>query len=140
MTSRSIIPAPLARLPWELLLLVILIGGFGMLARLGFRHGANFPLWLWVKLAVWVTAAAEPVIVRMANIQHLASPIRAQLRKPMGRRAAMRLTDSSSIRARMASAKPWSEMTRKGRPKKSRGSAGSGSVSPSPLCISATTR
>ena len=38
--------------------LLILIGGFGMLARLGFRHGANFPLWLWVKLAVWVTAAA----------------------------------------------------------------------------------
>jgi len=34
--------------------------------------------------AVWVTAAPEPVIVRMANIQHLASPIRAQLRKPIG--------------------------------------------------------
>jgi uncharacterized membrane protein len=38
--------------------LLILIGGFGMLARLGFRHGANFPGWLWVKLAVWVTIAA----------------------------------------------------------------------------------
>jgi salicylate biosynthesis isochorismate synthase/menaquinone-specific isochorismate synthase len=34
--------------------------------------------------SVWVTAAPEPVIVRMANIQHLASPIRAQLRKPIG--------------------------------------------------------
>ncbi|MEA2193283.1 MAG: menaquinone-specific isochorismate synthase, partial [Solirubrobacteraceae bacterium] len=34
--------------------------------------------------AVWVTAAPEPVIVKMANIQHLASPIRAQLRKPIG--------------------------------------------------------
>jgi salicylate biosynthesis isochorismate synthase/menaquinone-specific isochorismate synthase len=34
--------------------------------------------------AVWVTAAPEPVIARMANIQHLASPIRAQLRKPIG--------------------------------------------------------
>src|SRR5437868_14371452 len=32
--------------------------------------------------SVWVATAAEPVIVRMANIQHLASPIRAQLRKP----------------------------------------------------------
>lgn len=38
--------------------LLILVGGFGMLARLGFRHGANFPGWLWVKLAVWVTIAA----------------------------------------------------------------------------------
>ncbi len=33
--------------------------------------------------AVWVTAAAEPELVRMANIQHLATPIRAQLAAPM---------------------------------------------------------
>ena len=38
--------------------LLILVGGFGMLARLGFRHGANFPGWLWVKLAVWAALAA----------------------------------------------------------------------------------
>jgi salicylate biosynthesis isochorismate synthase/menaquinone-specific isochorismate synthase len=29
--------------------------------------------------AVWVTAAPEPILVRVANIQHLATPIRAQL-------------------------------------------------------------
>ncbi|MGO9751187.1 MAG: isochorismate synthase MenF [Solirubrobacteraceae bacterium] len=34
--------------------------------------------------AVWVTAALEPVVVRVANIQHLAAPIRAQLRGPVG--------------------------------------------------------
>jgi salicylate biosynthesis isochorismate synthase/menaquinone-specific isochorismate synthase len=34
--------------------------------------------------AVWVTAAPEPVVVRIANIQHLATPIRAQLAKPRG--------------------------------------------------------
>jgi salicylate biosynthesis isochorismate synthase len=33
--------------------------------------------------AVWVTAAAEPELVRIANIQHLATPIRAQLAAPM---------------------------------------------------------
>jgi salicylate biosynthesis isochorismate synthase/menaquinone-specific isochorismate synthase len=33
--------------------------------------------------AVWVTAAPEPVLVRVANIQHLATPIRAQLRSPI---------------------------------------------------------
>lgn len=37
--------------------LLILIGGFGMLARLGFQHGANFPGWLWVKLATWALIA-----------------------------------------------------------------------------------
>lgn len=39
-------------------LLLVLIGGFGMLARLGFQHGANFPGWLWVKFAVWLALGA----------------------------------------------------------------------------------
>jgi salicylate biosynthesis isochorismate synthase/menaquinone-specific isochorismate synthase len=33
--------------------------------------------------SVWVTAADEPVVARMANIQHLATPIRAQLARPV---------------------------------------------------------
>jgi isochorismate synthase len=33
--------------------------------------------------AVWVTAAREPELVRIANIQHLATPIRAQLAAPI---------------------------------------------------------
>jgi salicylate biosynthesis isochorismate synthase/menaquinone-specific isochorismate synthase len=33
--------------------------------------------------AVWVTSAPEPELVRIANIQHLATPIRAQLAAPM---------------------------------------------------------
>jgi salicylate biosynthesis isochorismate synthase/menaquinone-specific isochorismate synthase len=34
--------------------------------------------------SVWVTAAPEPALVRVANIQHLAAPIRAQLSSPIG--------------------------------------------------------
>jgi isochorismate synthase len=34
--------------------------------------------------SVWVTAAGEPMLVRVANIQHLARPIRAQLASPQG--------------------------------------------------------
>ncbi len=33
--------------------------------------------------SVWVTTAPEPVVVRVANIQHLATPIRAQLAAPV---------------------------------------------------------
>jgi len=33
--------------------------------------------------AVWVTSAPEPELVRIANIQHLATPIRAQLAAPL---------------------------------------------------------
>jgi salicylate biosynthesis isochorismate synthase/menaquinone-specific isochorismate synthase len=35
------------------------------------------------RASVWVTAAEDPVVVKMANIQHLATPIRAQLAEPI---------------------------------------------------------
>jgi salicylate biosynthesis isochorismate synthase/menaquinone-specific isochorismate synthase len=35
-------------------------------------------------LAVWVTAGEEPVVIKVANIQHLATPVRAQLASPRG--------------------------------------------------------
>ncbi len=34
--------------------------------------------------SVWVTVAPEPVVIRVANIQHLAAPIRAQLKEAVG--------------------------------------------------------
>ncbi len=34
--------------------------------------------------SVWVTAAPEPVVIKVANIQHLAAPIRAQLSEAVG--------------------------------------------------------
>jgi isochorismate synthase len=34
--------------------------------------------------AVWVTRPSEPSVVRIANIQHLATPLRAQLAEPVG--------------------------------------------------------
>lgn len=39
-------------------LFVILVGGFGLLARIGVMHGAGFPGWIWVKLGVWVLLGA----------------------------------------------------------------------------------
>jgi uncharacterized membrane protein SirB2 len=38
--------------------LLILVGGFGMLARMGFLHGGSFPGWLWAKIIVWVILSA----------------------------------------------------------------------------------
>lgn len=35
-------------------LLLVLVGGFGMLARIGFRHGASLPGWVLAKLVLWV--------------------------------------------------------------------------------------
>lgn len=41
--------------------LLILTGGFGMLARMGVMHGA-LPNWIYVKLGIWVTLAAAMVV------------------------------------------------------------------------------
>jgi hypothetical protein len=50
-----------ARWPGRLLALIqgsglflILLGGFGLLARLGVAHGGGWPAWVWVKFGVWV--------------------------------------------------------------------------------------
>jgi uncharacterized membrane protein SirB2 len=37
-------------------LVVILVAGFGLLARLGLTQG--FPLWVWPKLAIWLAMGA----------------------------------------------------------------------------------
>src|SRR5688572_31629681 len=34
---------------------LVLLGGFGMLARLGIVQGSTWPGWVWVKMGVWVT-------------------------------------------------------------------------------------
>jgi len=41
---------------------LILLGGFGMLARIGFPHGGNFPPWLLVKIAVWCLLAVAVLL------------------------------------------------------------------------------
>jgi hypothetical protein len=40
----------------------LLLGGFGMLARLGIVQGTSWPLWLWAKLTIWVLLAVAIVV------------------------------------------------------------------------------
>ncbi len=41
---------------------LILFAGFGMMARLGIT--GSWPLWIWIKLAIWVLLGALPVLLR----------------------------------------------------------------------------
>ncbi len=41
---------------------LVLLGGFGMLARIGFEHGAAFPGWLVVKIVIWIALAGSVVL------------------------------------------------------------------------------
>lgn len=45
-------------------LFIVLLGGFGLLARLGITHGMSWPAWVWAKLAIWALAAAAVMVPR----------------------------------------------------------------------------
>jgi hypothetical protein len=45
-------------------LFVILLGGFGMLARLGITQGLGLPGWIWAKLAIWTVFVGLIVVAR----------------------------------------------------------------------------
>lgn len=41
---------------------IVLLGGFGLLARLGIMHGMAWPGWVWAKLGIWILLGAAVVI------------------------------------------------------------------------------
>ena len=41
---------------------LVLLGGFGMLARIGFEHGSPFPGWLVVKIVIWLVLAGSVIV------------------------------------------------------------------------------
>lgn len=43
-------------------MLLILVAGFGMMARLQISH--SWPLWIWLKLVVWILLAGYPVLLK----------------------------------------------------------------------------
>jgi hypothetical protein len=44
--------------------IVILVAGFGLLARLGFSAFQSWPHWVWVKLAIWLILAVIVILIR----------------------------------------------------------------------------
>lgn len=47
-----------------LALFIVLLGGFGLLARLGVTHGMDWPAWVWAKLGIWALAAVAVMVPR----------------------------------------------------------------------------
>jgi hypothetical protein len=43
-------------------LFLVLLGGFGMMSRLGVSHTMLFPAWIWIKLGIWTVAGALVVV------------------------------------------------------------------------------
>lgn len=50
-----------------IMLLIILVGGMGLVAKVGISHGAGWPLWLKAKLGIWfIVGVAGHVIIKRA--------------------------------------------------------------------------
>ncbi len=48
-------------------LVLILVAGFGLMARKGIGHGGGWPGWLYGKLAIWLVFGASIAFVRRAG-------------------------------------------------------------------------
>ncbi len=46
-------------------LVLLLVAGFGLVARNGFTAG--WPLWVWLKIGLWLLLGAAPIVVRKAG-------------------------------------------------------------------------
>lgn len=56
------VPRRLATILHGVALFIVLLGGFGLLARLGIVQGDAWPGWVWAKLAIWLLAGAAVVV------------------------------------------------------------------------------
>ena len=81
--------------------LLILVGGFGMLARIGMKHGEGFPGWLWVKIVVWLFLTA---VVRLFLTAVVMLPYR---RTALARPAMLVLPLAAGLAVYMALYKPF---------------------------------
>ena len=56
--------------------LIVLVGGFGLMARLNVQHGAGWPGWLKVKMGLWLAVAFFVMVPkRLPAINRLAWPL-----------------------------------------------------------------
>ncbi len=64
--NKSEIGKKLAAMTHGISILIILVAGFGLLARLGLFGAGGWPAWVWVKLIVWLILALIIVLIKRA--------------------------------------------------------------------------
>jgi hypothetical protein len=48
-------------------LVIVLVAGFGALARLGIYGPSSWPLWIWLKLAIWLALGALVTVAKRSR-------------------------------------------------------------------------
>lgn len=54
--------------------LLVLVGGMGLLARIGVSHGQGFPTWVSIKIVIWLALAALFGIISKRGVQNKMMP------------------------------------------------------------------
>ncbi len=63
-STKTPVSRKLIALTHGIAVIVILVAGFGLLARLGFSAFQSWPLWVWVKITVWIILAVIVILIR----------------------------------------------------------------------------
>jgi hypothetical protein len=56
----------LAGMTHGIALLLVLVAGFGTLAGLGLSNPGTWPMWVWIKLTIWLVLGGITVLIRRA--------------------------------------------------------------------------
>jgi uncharacterized membrane protein SirB2 len=68
-STKTPVSRKLIALTHGIAVIVILVAGFGLLARLGFSAFQSWPLWVWVKLVIWLILAV--IVITMRRVPEL---------------------------------------------------------------------
>ena len=63
-STKTPVSRKLLALTHGIAVIVILVAGFGLLARLGFSTFQTWPAWVWVKLIIWLILALIVILIR----------------------------------------------------------------------------
>lgn len=57
--------------------MILFLSGFSLLGKLSIPHSGPFPIWVWVKMGIWIIIATAPPIIirRFPNKAKFACPI-----------------------------------------------------------------
>ena len=63
----------LAKIAFGLVSFLFFVSGMGLIARLGFKHGEGFPLWIYLKMGLWISLNIFVVLIfKLKNLKHKA--------------------------------------------------------------------
>ena len=70
-------PAKVVKIGLGISSFLVLVGGMGLLARIGVDHGSGFPLWVKLKMGIWfVLAIGIPVVFkRFSAVKNILSSV-----------------------------------------------------------------